>query len=117
MYLRFKRDHTCPPEKGTGKRRRIPRGWMGNLDDALGKAAVEAGNAVEIKQEVEEETSTDADLTVGQVLAMAEQSSVTFQAFKAAAAKLLGSDNTPSKKDEIITALQALPQDNAGGGA
>jgi len=108
MYLRFTRDHTCPPEKGTGKRRRIPRGWMGNLDDTLGKAAVAAGNAVEITSQ-REDGATGGDLTVDQVLAMAEDRDVTFHAFKAAAAELLGDDKVPAKKDDIIAALKALP--------
>jgi hypothetical protein len=107
MYLRFTRDHNCPPEKGTGKRRRYPRGWMGTVDDALGRAAVEAGHAVEINSKVEAGSSDD-DLTVDQVLSMADESGVTFHAFKAAAAKLLG-DDTPSKKDDIVAALKALP--------
>ena len=108
MYLRFKRDHTCPPEKGTGKRRRIPRGWMGNLDDALGQAAVAAGNAVEITQASGTEVPGDNQSTIEQVLAMADQPGVTFQAFKGEAAKLLGDAQTPSKKEDIVATLKAL---------
>lgn len=45
--------------------------------------------------------------TPQEVLAMAEDSSVQFMTFKAAAAKLLG-DKTPAKKDEIVIALMEL---------
>jgi hypothetical protein len=42
-----------------------------------------------------------------EVLAMANDPAVQFMSFKSAAAKLLG-DKTPSKKDEIISALEEL---------
>jgi len=45
--------------------------------------------------------------TATEVLAMATNADVPFMTFKAAATKLLG-DKTPSKKDEIISALEEL---------
>jgi hypothetical protein len=45
--------------------------------------------------------------TAAEVLAMASNPDVPFMTFKAAATKLLG-DKTPSKKDEIIAALEDL---------
>lgn len=47
------------------------------------------------------------DKTALEVLAMATDPSVQFLSFKSAAAKLLG-DKTPSKKDEIVAALEEL---------
>lgn len=45
--------------------------------------------------------------TPEEVLAMAEDATVPFMTFKAAAAKLLG-DQTPAKKDDIVAALMDL---------
>lgn len=45
--------------------------------------------------------------TPEEVLAMAEDATVPFMTFKAAAAKLLG-DQTPAKKDDIVAALMEL---------
>jgi hypothetical protein len=45
--------------------------------------------------------------TPEEVIAMADNKDVPFMSFKAAAAKLLG-EKTPSKKDEIVTALMEL---------
>jgi len=45
--------------------------------------------------------------TALEVLAMASATDVPFMTFKSAATKLLG-DKTPSKKDEIIAALEEL---------
>ncbi|WP_405044668.1 hypothetical protein [Phyllobacterium sp. 1468] len=45
--------------------------------------------------------------TVLEVLAMANATDIPFMTFKSAATKLLG-DKTPSKKDEIIAALEEL---------
>lgn len=42
------------------------------------------------------------------VLAMADNSSVKFLEFKAAAQDVLGADNTPSKKDDIVEALEKV---------
>jgi hypothetical protein len=50
----------------------------------------------------------DSPKTPAQVIAMADAEDVSFKGFKAAAAKLLG-DKVPAKKDDIITALKALP--------
>lgn len=49
----------------------------------------------------------DPAKTPAEVLAMATNPEVQFMTFKAAAAKLLG-DKTPSKKDEIVAALEEL---------
>lgn len=51
--------------------------------------------------------STDEPKNALEVLAMANATDVPFMTFKAAATKLLG-DKTPSKKDEIIAALEEL---------
>ena len=45
--------------------------------------------------------------TPADILAMASNPDVPFMSFKAAAAKLLG-EKTPSKKDEIVAALEDL---------
>ncbi|MGN6144718.1 MAG: hypothetical protein ACTHOP_14120 [Mesorhizobium sp.] len=45
--------------------------------------------------------------TAAEVLAMATDANVPFMSFKSAASKLLG-DATPSKKDEIVAALEEL---------
>lgn len=49
----------------------------------------------------------DHPKTAKEVLDMANDPAVQFMSFKSAAAKLLG-DKTPSKKDEIIAALEEL---------
>ncbi|TBF08715.1 hypothetical protein [Rhizobium ruizarguesonis] len=49
----------------------------------------------------------DQPKTAAEVLEMAKDPNVQFMTFKAAATKLL-SGNTPSKKDEIIAALEDL---------
>jgi hypothetical protein len=48
-----------------------------------------------------------SDKTALEVLAMASDPSVQFMSFKSAASKILG-DKTPSKKDEIVAALEEL---------
>jgi hypothetical protein len=49
----------------------------------------------------------DEGMSALEVLAMASATDVPFMSFKSAAAKLLG-DKTPSKKDEIVAALEEL---------
>jgi hypothetical protein len=49
----------------------------------------------------------DEAKTALEVLAMASATDVPFMSFKSAATKLLG-DKTPSKKDEIVAALEEL---------
>jgi len=49
----------------------------------------------------------DQPKTAAEVLDMAKDPNVQFMSFKAAASKLLG-DKTPSKKDEIVAALEEL---------
>ncbi|TAW01661.1 hypothetical protein ELI24_08920 [Rhizobium ruizarguesonis] len=60
--------------------------------------------------EIEKLKATKADepaKTPAEVLAMASNPDVQFMTFKSAAARLLG-DKTPSKKDEIVAALEEL---------
>jgi len=109
MYVNFVRDHEYVVDKKSGVRRRIPLGWTGTLDDAIARAAIDAGNAVDLtpKQiEPAAENSDDAAVrTPAEVLALAD--TVHFNTFRAEAAKLLG-DGTPATKAEIVAALQAL---------
>lgn len=58
----------------------------------------------EVKAGKEHAAGDDKPMTAADVLAMAGGN---FMAFKSAAAKLLG-ENTPSKKDEIVAALEEL---------
>jgi hypothetical protein len=50
---------------------------------------------------------SDGPKTALEVLEMAKDPNVQFMSFKSAATKLLG-DKTPSKKDEIVAALEEL---------
>ncbi|MBX4889778.1 hypothetical protein [Rhizobium bangladeshense] len=52
-------------------------------------------------------SADDQPKTAAEVLEMAKDPNVQFMSFKSAATKLLG-DKTPSKKDEIIAALEEL---------
>jgi hypothetical protein len=56
---------------------------------------------------LKEAKSDEPAKTPADVLAMANDPNVPFMSFKSAAAKLLG-DKTPSKKDEIVAALEDL---------
>lgn len=69
------------------------------------KALIDAGAAVRKTKTVADDS--DDKLPLSEVLAMAEREGVTFPAFKAAAAKHL--DPVPAKKEDIVTALLALP--------
>lgn len=93
---------------------------LGKADEPVVKTAgIDALNA-EIKGLKEKLTERDAEIerlksakqeepakTPAEVLAMATNPEVQFMSFKAAATKLLG-DKTPSKKDEIVAALEEL---------
>lgn len=70
------------------------------------KAWVDAGHLT-VDGEGGEDDEGAAPKSATEVLEMAKDPSVQFMSFKAAAAKLLG-DKTPSKKDEIIAALEEL---------
>jgi hypothetical protein len=59
------------------------------------------------KKQVPSTGDGDEAKTALEVLAMASATDVPFMTFKSAANKLLG-DKTPSKKDEIIAALEEL---------
>ncbi len=83
--------------------------WEAVEDHPVVKAWVDAGHLT-----VDGERSTkaaadgsDQPKTAKDVLDMASDPSVQFMTFKAAATKLLG-DKTPSKKDEIVAALEEL---------
>lgn len=54
MHVKFLRDHPYEVDKTTGRRRRIPAGWTGTLDDDIAKAAVDAGAAVDLSPPVKE---------------------------------------------------------------
>jgi hypothetical protein len=56
---------------------------------------------------LKEAKSEEPAKTPAEVLAMATNPDVQFMTFKSAATKLLG-DKTPSKKDEIVAALEEL---------
>lgn len=105
MYVRMVRDHEYVVDKKTGVRRRIPLGWVGNVDEAIGKAAVDAGNAVDMSQPKGLKTTEDEVKTAAEVLEMAD--TAHFQTFRSEAVKVLG-DDTPTTKAEIVAALEAL---------
>lgn len=77
-----------------------PKGWKGRYD-------IISGGPSEGKTAVVNPADSDSPRTALEVLEMAKDPNVQFMAFKSAASKLLG-DKTPSKKDEIIAALEEL---------
>lgn len=48
MLVRMIRDHEYVSDKKTGKRRRLPAGWRGVVDEGVGQKAVDAGDAEQI---------------------------------------------------------------------
>ncbi|AVH41823.1 hypothetical protein [Agrobacterium tumefaciens] len=93
---------------------------LGKADEPVAKTADTDALNAEIKGLKEKLAERDAEIeklksakqeepakTPAEVLAMATNPEVQFMTFKAAAAKLLG-DKTPSKKDEIVAALEEL---------
>jgi hypothetical protein len=86
--------------------------WDGVKDSPVVKAWLDAdhltvsGAKAEKKQEPSTGDGGEAK-TALEVLAMANATDVPFMTFKSAATRLLG-DKTPSKKDEIIAALEEL---------
>lgn len=82
-----------------------PEGEFEIVNEAEAKALIEAGAAVRKTRTVADDG--DEKLPLTDVLAMADKDGVTFSSFKAAAAKHLTS--LPSKKEDIVAALLALP--------
>jgi len=83
------------------------RGEIEDKDAEINRlTALLASRDIEIAKGKEEKADEPAK-TAPEVIAMAGDPNVPFMSFKSAAAKLLG-DKTPSKKDEIIAALEEL---------
>lgn len=57
--------------------------------------------------ESDEASGVDKDTSIADTLAMANDRDVSFMTFKSAASKLLG-DKMPTKKDEIVAALEEM---------
>lgn len=51
MNVRMKRPFTYDVDGGKGVKRTLPAGWVGEVDDEIGMAAVKAGAAVDIEAE------------------------------------------------------------------
>lgn len=45
MNVRMKRAYTYDVDGGKGVKRTLPAGWVGEVDDKIGEAAIEAGAA------------------------------------------------------------------------
>lgn len=81
--------------------------WKTVKDHPVVKAWVDAGHLT-VEGDGDDDEGGGASKSVTDVLAMATDPNVQFMSFKAAAAKLLGAEKTPAKKDEIIAALEEL---------
>ena len=51
MNIRMKRDFPYPVEGRKGVRRILPAGWVGEIDDKIGQAAVDAGAGIDTDAE------------------------------------------------------------------
>lgn len=51
MNIRMKRDFPYPVEGKKGVRRTLPAGWVGEVDDKIGDAAVKAGAGIDTDKE------------------------------------------------------------------
>lgn len=103
--------HVAKAFKVRGGHQVVPAGKEADLVDAkeLTEAQIEAfereGVKVKVKGSKEKKDEEAGDTkSAAEVLAMADGN---FMAFKSAASKLLG-EATPSKKDEIVAALEEL---------
>jgi hypothetical protein len=76
-------------------------------DETAGGKLIAAGAAARKTITVVDDDD-DEPMSVEELLAMSEAEGVTLKKFKAAAKKVLG-DKTPSKKEDIVAALRALP--------
>lgn len=54
MNIRMKRDFPYPVEGKKGVRRTLPAGWVGEVEDDVGAAAVKAGAGVDTDKEAGE---------------------------------------------------------------
>ena len=54
MNIRMKRDFPYPVEGKKGVRRTLPAGWVGEVEDHVGAAAVKAGAGVDTDNEAGE---------------------------------------------------------------
>lgn len=53
MNVRMKRDYTYDLEGGKGVKHTLPAGWVGEVDDKIGEAAVKAKAAINTEAEAE----------------------------------------------------------------
>lgn len=83
----------------------VPGGEFEVSDAAEAKSLIESGAAARKTKVVDDDGDTKLPLT--DVLSMADKDGVSFAAFKAAAGKHLAT--VPSKKEDIVAALLALP--------
>ena len=60
MYVRMDREHTYPVDGEPGVTRTLPAGWVGDVDDEVGGAAVEAGAAFDMTPKAEKKPKADA---------------------------------------------------------
>ena len=60
----------------------------------------------------DQDQSGDTPKTAAEILAMIDDKEVQYATARAEAVKLLGKDNTPAKKDELIAALKAHKSDD-----
>jgi len=114
LVLVGKPSNDTPKEVVAGQRLEIPPNEIDQL-----RWQIEAQNAEVVRltnlmaerdaelSKFREAKSDEPVKTPADVLAMATDATVQFMSFKAAATKLLG-DKTPSKKDEIVAALEEL---------
>jgi len=51
MNVRMKRAYTYDVAGGKGVKRTLPAGWVGEVDDKIGEAAIEAGAAVNTEED------------------------------------------------------------------
>ncbi|WP_374322835.1 hypothetical protein [Brevundimonas sp.] len=54
MNIRMKRDFSYPVPGNKGIRRTLPAGWVGEVEDEVGAAAVEAGAGIDTDEEAGE---------------------------------------------------------------
>lgn len=54
MNIRMKRDFSYPVPGDKGIRRTLPAGWVGEVEDEVGAAAVEAGAGIDTDEEAGE---------------------------------------------------------------
>ena len=60
MFVRINREHTYDVADQPGVTRTIPAGWAGEVDDEVGKEAVEAGAAEDANPKADKSVKPDA---------------------------------------------------------